>query len=131
MREIKFRGWNKEIKDWVYGDLFHCRISPESNDGKKEIVTAILDDSGTALAVDPESVGQFTGFQDYYKEDIYEGDILTNGNHDELWTVEWDEDEGYWSAAGDGVLEELSSILLNEPWPEVTGTEWEKRQERK
>lgn len=131
MREIKFRGWNKEIKDWVYGDLFHCRISPENNDGKEEIVTAILDDNGIAMEVVPESVGQFTGFQDYYKEDIYEGDVLTNGNHDEFWTVEWDEDEGYWSAAGDGVLEELSSILLNEPWPEVTGTEWEKRQERK
>lgn len=130
MRKIKFRGWNKEIKDWVYGDLFHCRISPESNDGKEEIVTAILDDSGTALVVEPESVGQFTGFQDYYKENIYEGDILTNGDHDEFWTVHWD-DEGCWSGEGDGVLEELSSILLNEPWPEVTGTEWEKRQERK
>lgn len=130
MRKIRFRGWNPEIKDWVYGDLFHCKLCLESNGGKEETVTAILDDSGTALAVEPESVGQFTGFQDYYKEDIYEGDILTNGDHDEQWTVRMD-DEGHWNGEGDWVVEELFSILVNEPWPEVVGNEWEMRKEEK
>lgn len=124
MRKIRFRGYDLKAKAWVYGDLVHDQITlPDGNEKK---ITAILDDSGTVLEVEPESVGQFTGYHDYYKEDIYEGDVLTNGDHDEFWTVRWDE-EGYWSGEGDSIVEELFGILMNEPWPEVIETEWERR----
>lgn len=66
--EYKFRGFDATgQKGWVYGDLVHNQkvtrtgLEPRVMVGGYEVV--------------PESVGLFTGTQDFDGKDLYEGDI--------------------------------------------------------
>lgn len=92
MREILFRGKTKD-GEWVYGDLLQ-------DDGKFYITehdgwSTFYPKSGTADVymheVIPESVGQYTGLEDFYDTKIFEGDIIK-------WVL--DEDETYWYEIG-------------------------------
>lgn len=67
MRPIKFRGkrLNYQKGAWVFGNLCECPSG---------IFIGSLNPG--SVEVDPDTVGQLTGFNDYHGNSIYEGDIL-------------------------------------------------------
>lgn len=70
MRTIKFRGKRKSDQTWIYGSL----ICPANENQKYRIAKDYSIDN--IYEVDPESIGEFTGFIAKENVEVYEGDIL-------------------------------------------------------
>ena len=93
MRKILFRGKEVNSGIWVHGSLI---TSAASDKVARIVVSDDVDEMYfEEYDVDPDSVGQFTGFTDANEEKIFEGDTLNNGRYTVL--VIWQEKWGEWN----------------------------------
>ena len=98
MREHKYRGKTSD-GEWKVGDLTHnARGQSFINIGMCEGYDVI-----------PETVGEYTGLPDMYKDEIFDGDILYEPSTDNYYTVIFDEG-CFYALLDDDVLIQLSEI---------------------
>ena len=70
--EYKFRGKRIDNREWVYGDLI--RIN-----GKTQIFDPNYSRNKTKIVI-PETVGQYSGFEDEMNTELYDGDICSDAD---------------------------------------------------
>ena len=91
MREILFRGKSIGSGAWIKGAFCakDCDDPFGSMVDRPSIIKYEEPNSGYWFRVDPETVGQFTGFFDHDGQKIFEGDIISG--YDNTYVCRWDE----------------------------------------
>jgi hypothetical protein len=107
MREYKFRGIDKVTGEWVYGYYTRNVFGDHTIVVQNCFVDGTVN-SSTAIQVFPESVGQFTGWQDSENADLYEGDkieIFWYDNDTTCETISYSEEYGYFMYGNNPICE--------------------------
>jgi uncharacterized phage protein (TIGR01671 family) len=86
MREIKFRAWNKKHKfmDSAWLLDFEHELVCHSKHNQSEMGDCEL--------------MQYTGYKDFWNQDIYDGDILKDSDEGHLWITKFE--DGAWVVKG-------------------------------
>lgn len=125
MREILFRGKDSITKRWVYGALVQQQNNPlkekafiisYSNYQFGDFSEAVMHE------VDPETVGQYTGFVDKNGRKIFEDDILSIYNSKAfLFAVEWNGNQYVLKCTTNGVSDNILNVIESPEDVEVVG----------
>lgn len=115
MREIKFRGKRIDNGEWVKGHLW---LHSHRGVGQLVIGTGTRSSSMDGFEVDPDTLGQFTGFAangNANTDEIYEGSLIINysRNGGKPHPVVWSYTHGGWVGKY-GDLEYAISYELDE-----------------
>lgn len=110
MREIKFRGQQKDTKIWVYGSVIQCAgIWYIYNENESFRMPQDPDFENSFIEIIPETIGQFTGLYDKNGKEIYEGDILKGGIY-LSYEVKWDYEDNGWNVKNDDIRKHYEII---------------------
>lgn len=95
MREILFRGKDMDTKEWCYGGYVRKFLFKNTKNEKIRHYIFDGENPGAIITheVNPETVGQYTGLNNYGENKVFEGDIVQDkGNSDIVGVVLWNEE---------------------------------------
>lgn len=123
MRMILFRGKRLDNGKWYFGSYLFLHVPMSDwtgrHRGPAKDVHYIVDREDVNEAVDPETVGQYTGVVDRNGNRIFEGDILAfnpgDGEETSFYRVEWD--NARWTVSfGRGYADDDMTDWESENW---------------